>query len=58
MSMLTKKETARYLGVSLSHLDKMIREKLIPFYQVSKRHKKFKQEDIETFLSSCLVKAS
>lgn len=54
--MLTKQETAKQLGISVSTLDRLSLRGEIAYYKIGTA-KKYRQEDIEAYLIRVRVKA-
>lgn len=49
---LTAKETARYMGISLSYLHKLTMKGQIPYYKPSGKMLYFNREEVEAWLMS------
>ena len=53
--LLTSKEAAQYLGISLSFLRKMMMNRIIPMYKPNGKLCYFDPEDLDTYLTSVRI---
>lgn len=53
--LLTSKEAAQYLGISLSFLRKMMMNRIIPLYKPNGKLCYFDPEDLDTYLTSVRI---
>jgi len=53
--LLTKKEVAEYFNMSISTIDRLMRDRIIPYIKIQKTIR-FKKSEIDKFLESNVVK--
>lgn len=53
--LLTSKEAAQYLGISLSFLRKMMMNRIIPMYKPNGKLCYFDPEDLDSYLTSVRI---
>lgn len=49
---LTAQEVAKYMGISVSHLNKLTMRKEIPFYKPTGRRRFFNRKEVEAWLQT------